>query len=471
MKKLRTKLVWCGVALLALYFLIYAKTDVTLAGNESTRFAVVQAVGEQGVFYIENTAFKTVDRVIRDGHIYSDKPLPIGFVLGALYKIPHKLFGLNFFDNYYLLVYLVNLLFSGTVNILIFVWAFRLFGRVHAGNLYLKFLLALGLSLGTWIFSYSVTLNNHTPAALGVLGLCIVLEKFRRIPSYAGAAAAGLTAGLIAACDLPTGALFAVAAILAVWGAAHLGQKVKFTLACVSAGLAVGAGLLFLNYYAYGTVMPLYIAGSSGTFKVGIHQNFGKYLFDCLLGARGLFSYQPFLLLAIPGVIAGYKKFRWADWALLGASLGLIIFYLSITNEYGGAAYGFRYAIPAIPVLWYWAGRWVLTSLNKKKLVLAGILAAIGVFTAAVGSYIPFCVAYEGPNSPPGHFTCQIQSTFWGNLFNWSFEVAPDSALTRAFIRHYGEKASWPFLYHSAFNRKDLELIQQVLKKMPHQAP
>ena len=136
MKKLRKKLMWAGIAILAVFALVYSKTDVTRAGNESTRFAVVQAVGEQSVFHIENTAFKTVDRVVRDGHIYSDKPLPIGWTLGMLYKIPHQIFGLNFTENYYLSVYLVNLFFSGLINILLFVWMFRMFCRIPCGNLY-----------------------------------------------------------------------------------------------------------------------------------------------------------------------------------------------------------------------------------------------------------------------------------------------------------------------------------------------
>ena len=244
MKKLRKKLMWAGIAILAVFALVYSKTDVTLIGLEAARFSVVQAVGEQNVFHIENTVFKSVDRIVRDGHVYSDKPLPLGWTLGMFYKIPHRLFGLNFTDHYYLSVYLVNLLFSGTVNVLIFVWMFRMFCRVRRGSPYLKFFLALGVSLGTWLLSYSVTLNNHTPAALGVLGLYIVLEKFRRVPSRVPAVMAGLAAGGVAACDLPAGAVFAVAAVTGVFLTAPVETRGKRAGGCVAAGLAVGAGLL-----------------------------------------------------------------------------------------------------------------------------------------------------------------------------------------------------------------------------------
>lgn len=465
MKKLRKKLMWAGIAILAVFALVYSKTDVTLAGNESTRFAVVQAVGEQSVFHIENTAFKTVDRVVRDGHIYSDKPLPIGWTLGMLYKIPHRIFGLNFTENYYLSVYLVNLFFSGLINILLFVWMFRMFCRIPCGNLYLKFFLALGMSSGTWLLSYSVTLNNHTPAALGVLGLYVALDKFRRIPSVLAAAAAGLAAGMVAACDLPSGAVFAVAATAGIFLLAPVAARRKLTGCCIAAGLAVGAGMAALNFVAYGTVVPLYVAGESGTFGLASHESFWKYVFDCLIGTRGLFSYQPFLLLVFPAVFTLWKGSRIADRIMLAASAVLIVLYLAITVEYGGWAYGFRYLIPVIPVLWYWSGRWVLQEpLNRRRLLLAGGLAAVGVAAALVGSYMPFCVSYEAMRSPQGHFTRKIQSTFAGNLLSWSFETNPDSMLTRALFQRYGAENCWRFLHASASNRKDPEFLRRVVE-------
>ncbi|UKI34306.1 MAG: hypothetical protein L6W00_13560 [Lentisphaeria bacterium] len=217
MKLRRRHFEWIGIVFLALAALLYSQPEVSISGNESTRFAVIQAVGEQHVFHIEKTNFRTVDRVIRDNHVYSDKPLPIGWGLGMVHRVLHGVTGWNFFDNYNLLIYLFNLGFGGLINILLFVWSFRQFCRVRRGSVPLKFLLALGMCIGTWLFSYSVTVNNHTPAALAVLGLYVVLEKYRRRPSRRLAAAAGLTAGLVAAADLPVGAVFAVAAVAALW--------------------------------------------------------------------------------------------------------------------------------------------------------------------------------------------------------------------------------------------------------------
>ena len=470
MKLKRRHFEWIGIAFLALAALLYSQPEVSISGNESTRFAVIQAVGEQHVFHIEKTNFRTVDRVIRNNHVYSDKPLPIGWGLGMVHRVLHGVTGWNFFDNYNLLIYLFNLGFSGAINILLFVWSFRQFCRVRRGSVPLKFLLALGMCIGTWLFSYSVTVNNHTPAALAVLGLYIVLEKYRRRPSRRLAAAAGLTAGLVAAADLPVGAIFAVAAVAALWLLAPRRERISAETACIGCGLAVGVWLLLLNYTAYGTVVPLYVAGSEGTFRV-VNPGWAyrmSYFFECLLGCRGLFSYQQFLLFALPGAYFLWRggRFSRVDKVFLVAVAAVMLFYLFFTVEFGGWAYGFRYLVPVIPILWLFAGRWLLEAhFRLLKCAVAAPLIAAGVVTALAGAYSPFCVAYEGVNSPPGHFTRNVRSTFLGNVFAWSFASDENSALTRALLRHYGPADSMNFLHNTYFNLKRPDLLRKVAER------
>ena len=67
MRRKARKLLYAGVAFLLLFAVLYTKDEVTLAGNESSRFGVVQAIGEQGVFHIEQTNFaSTVDKMCRN---------------------------------------------------------------------------------------------------------------------------------------------------------------------------------------------------------------------------------------------------------------------------------------------------------------------------------------------------------------------------------------------------------------------
>ena len=56
----------------AVYFV---KNDITHAGNETSRLAVIQSVVDNGTFDITKSIFKTPDKALLDGKYYGDKPL------------------------------------------------------------------------------------------------------------------------------------------------------------------------------------------------------------------------------------------------------------------------------------------------------------------------------------------------------------------------------------------------------------
>lgn len=363
---MRTKarrLLYAGIVFLLLFAVLYTKEEITLAGNESSRFGVVQALGEQGVFYIEGTNFaSTVDKLERNGHLYSDKPLPLSFCAALIHGVIHRVTGINFTENRMLAIYLVNLLVSGGCNILLFILMFRHLRRTARGRIEWKFLLALAMPLTTWLGSYSVVMNNHTPAALALFGMIVALEKYRRKPTLQAAAIAAGCAGLAGAFEIPLGILSGLGALAGVWFCSPAGRKWKPLAVVVATGGAICLGVLLLNFIAYGTVLPLYIAGGGGTYKVEIFWwQFLEYWYESLLGFRGLFSYQPFLLLIFPAVWFLRKRLRVPDWCGLGTAAALIVFYMIFTNEYGGASYGMRYLIPVIPVFWFVISRWILS--------------------------------------------------------------------------------------------------------------
>ncbi len=446
-----------ALVLLGLFSIVFAFDEVTLAGNDATRFAVIQAVGEQQVFHIENTAFRSVDVVRANGHVFSDKPLPLAWSAGMIHRAVHFLTGWNFTDNYFLLVWLYNVLIGFTVNVLLFWWIFNAFRRVRRGTLVLKWVLALGLVFSTWLLSYSVLLNNHTPAALTILGCYILLEKFRRAPSVKTAFPAGIAAGGTVCFDLPIGGLCCAASVLAI-GA--MDKKLSRAAIAAAGALIMLAAYELLNFHAYNTWLPLYIAGTTGTYQVPQAPGIG-YWIEALAGYRGFFLYQPFLFLGL----WFSKRESIPDRAMLLLALAGIVVYLVITEEFGGWAYGFRYLIPLIPILYYRAGRMVLLKASPRFRSLAAVLLLWGIVTSAVGAYVPFCVSYERGRSVQDHFTVFVRSSFLGNLMCASFEYAPDSPLTQALIRHYGDRIAMKFLYESACNMKKTELIQKVMNR------
>ncbi|MDR0933067.1 MAG: hypothetical protein LBM70_08635 [Victivallales bacterium] len=461
------KLMYAGIVFLLLFAVLYTKDEVTLSGNESSRFGVVQAIGEQGVFYIERTNFaSTVDKVERNGHIYSDKPLPLSFCAGVIYGAIHRMTGLNFADNRMLSIYLVNLLFSGTCNILLFIWMFNYLRRTSRGKLELKFLLSLAMCLSTTLASYSVMLNNHTPAALALFGMVVALAKYQTRPTVRSIVWAAAAAGIAGALDIPLGIFAGIAVLAGVYLSAPREGRVKSLGAVVITGGVICLGVLLLNFIAYGTIMPLYVAGGGGTFKIVIvYSRLADYVFQSLLGFRGLFSYCPFLLLIFPAVWCLRKKLRISEYCGLGVALAIILFYLLFTNEYGGASYGMRYFIPAIPIFWMVISRWILSwRLTVWKWIPVALLLLYGAVTALVGAYCPFCLANEGARTPERHFSNTIRSPFWGNLLVMSFERDPESKNTWRMIDAFGAENSFWHIYNFGLHTRNPELIAKLLQ-------
>ena len=453
-----------GVALIAVLGVLLCKIEVSMAGMEASRMAVVEAVADQGVYHIENTHFRTVDKVIRNNHIYSDKPIMLSWCAAQMCKIVTLFSGRNFTNSYNFMIYLVNIIFGCGANILCFLWLFRYLCRTSKGDMRLKLLFALFCCCGTWMFSFMTIFSNHVPAALAVTAVMVLLDKYRRKADSRAAVLAGFASGMLFTLDMVAGAVFLLTSALSVWFTSPVEKRVRDFLRCGASGACVVAFGVCLNYAAYGTVFPLYM-GSGGTFSPGVDaKNHFVYFCETLFTTRGLFSYQPLLLLIFPAVWFLRRKLQTNDKLMLISGFSVIAIYCVITNEFGGFSYGFRYLICVIPILVYYVAKYVLERKNIRLTVCAAVLGVAGVFCAFVGAYEPMCVAFEGHRSPQGHFTRNLRSTFMSNLFAWSYETAPDSLLTRKFIGYYGKKDSFLYLRAQYVITKHFQTLEKLMK-------
>ena len=462
-----------GVLFLLVFALLYSHVEVGMSGIESGRFATIQAVAEQGVFHIEKCNFRTVDKAIRNNHVYHDK-LPLQpFVIGLLYKPFHRYAGINFVDNYHLSIYLINVVTGFLVNAFIFLWLFDLLRGIRKGSVKLKFLLALGCVAGSWIISYSTMLNNHTPAALAVLGVFIALMRYTKVPTPKAALLAGFAAGIAGLLELPCGLFFGLAAVTGIFFAAPKELRVKHAALTAGAGGLCLLGGALLNLYAHGSLLPLYMSsqGYKGTFGFSCHSSLAYYWYHALLGDRGLFLYTPFLFLGLWGCVRYWKNFSVPQKIMLSATAGYMLFYLLGTNEFGGQSYGLRYFIAIIPLLWYLGARLVL-EIGKRKFMIpvTALLILWGVVTGLAGAYFPFSVGNEGERSPQGHFTRNF-SSFGGNLLCWSYENFPESQLTARLISRYGEPDCVLYMYWSFFHRKKMDMLARMKEDFPDLFP
>ena len=462
-----------GLLFIILFALLYSHDEVGMSGNESGRFATIQAIAEQGVFHIETCNFRTVDRTIRNNHIYYDKLPFLPFVLAGVYYPLHRFCGLNFVDNYHFSIYLINVLLGIGVNSLLFLWLFNLLRSVKKGSIEWKFFLSISCVAGTWLLSYSTMLNNHTPAALAVLGLLIALKHYSRVPHWQSAMLAGAAAGISGLLELPCGAFSGSAAVAAVLFCAPAEKRLSHAAATAGTGaLLLLAGVL-LNLHAYGTWLPLYFGshGVKGTFGVDSNSNIFYYCYHIFIGDRGIFSHMPFLLLGFWALFT--SKFKWhrIEYIFASGIAAYMLFYLTCTNEFGGQSYGFRYFIPIIPVIWFWGARFVLTLTSCKwKVPVLAIIILWGIITALAGAYFPFCPGNEGDRTHKANFTRYV-SSFGGNLLCWSYENHPQSMLTAELINRYGLKHSLSFMYWSYFQRKKIDMLARMQRDFPEYFP
>ncbi|MBR7119109.1 MAG: hypothetical protein IKC77_02820 [Lentisphaeria bacterium] len=464
MKKNFKKLALFGVLLIMIFGSLLCKVEVSMAGMEASRLAVVEAVADQGVFHIENTHFKTVDKIIRNNHIYSDKPVTLSWCAAQFSKVVTLLSGKNFSNSYNFMIYLMGMVFGAAVNALCFYWLFRYLCRTAKGDMRLKLMFALLCCCGTWLFSYMTIFSNHVPSALAVTGVMVCLDKYRRKQDMRAAAWAGFASGALFTLDLVAGAVFLAASPVSVWLTAPKEKRFSAAFRCAASGACIVLFSLSLNHAAYGTVLPLYMV-SGGTFTPGTNdKQHLMYLLETLFTYRGLFSYQPLLLLVFPAVYCLRRKLRANDIVMLLAAAATTAIYVTITNEFGGFAYGYRYLVSIIPLLMYYTAKFVLDSKSVRLTLFAAVLGVIGLVPAFVGAYEPMCVAFEGYRSPQGHFTRTIRSTFMSNLLAWSYETAPDSYLTRKLIERYGKNDSFRYLRAQYIITKHIGTLEKLLK-------
>ena len=462
MKLQYRKLAAFGAFLIILFGTLLCKTEVSMAGMEASRLAVVEAVADQGVFHIENTHFKTVDKIVRNNHIYSDKPITLSWCAAQVSKIITLFSGKDFSSSYNFMIYMMNMIFGCGVNALCFVWLFRYLCRTSRGSMRMKFLFAMLCCCGSWMFSFMTIFSNHVPAALAVTGIMISLDKYRRKQDVRAAVWSGVASGVLFTLDMVAGAVFLVTSALSVLVTSDKEKRWKNAVCCGAAGGGVVLLSVLLNFVAYGTVFPLYVV-SGGTYSPGTdNKSHIIYFLETLFTNRGLFSYQPVLLLVFPAVWYMRKKLAFNDMIMLISTGAVTVMYIVITNEFGGFAYGFRYLICIIPVLMYYTFRFVLERKSTRLTAAAVTLGVIGIIPAFVGAYEPMCVAFEGYRSPSGHFTRNIRSTFMSNLLAMSYESAPESFLTEKLIERYGKKDSFLYLRAQYIITKHFQTLEKL---------
>jgi hypothetical protein len=244
-----------------------------LSANDRSRWLTIRALVEKGTYAIEQYVadpvtypnWDSIDVVMHTDaagapHIYSSKP-PL---LTTLYAAPYWLFckiasavhgppvtlGTNPYEIDRAMLLLVNVL-----PLIVYFWVLgkilERYGRTDWGRIFVM----AAATLGTFLTTFAVVLNNHLPAAVCAVitlyaSLRIWYDGERRVRYFL---LAGCFAALAAGCELPALSLFALATVAALWKAPR-----QMLIGFVPAALVVLVAFFATNWLAHHSLSPAY---------------------------------------------------------------------------------------------------------------------------------------------------------------------------------------------------------------------
>ena len=428
-----------------------------LSGNDRSRWLTIRALVERGTFAIDELVVEpgwdTIDAVVHPDasgrlRLYSSKPPLLAVLCSGPYWLLHRITGWTLGDHPFELGRTLMVVYGLLPLAVCMLFTFRLIDRIGTtdwGRLWAAALAAGGTLLNT----FAVVLTNHLPAAACTAASAWLVQRIAvdGLRSPLGFAAAGATAGLAAAFELP--ALAWLAAVLGLLARTDLKRTLRFAL---PAALIVAAAALSTNWLAHGTISPPYAhrVAAPAPLPAGVLLRDGEswnpnnwydyslrlangrlltsywnapqgvdrgepsaatYAWHALVGHHGIFSLTPAWLLAIPGIfmLASPRRRRRGEVAVRDAeaigqerlaraiatvSLVVMVFYLSrpqLDRNYGGTSSGFRWIFWLAP-LWVAAAVPAADRLSSGRLgrVIALVLLGLSVVSVAYPTWSPW---------------------------------------------------------------------------------
>lgn len=393
-----------------------------LSANDRSRWCTIRALVDHGTFAIDDVrvirGWDSIDRVAhtgRDGemHFYSSKPPLLPTMLAGQYWCLRQLSGASLRDSPFYIVR-VMLILTNVVPMALFFALVASFaekwGKTDVGRI---FVVACA-TWGTFLTTFSITINNHLPAAISVM---IALwtwmrtwssrnESQERRPSALDFSIVGLFAAFAAANELPA------LAFLVLIGAELFSRQPRLTLvAFVPAALLVIVAFFTTNYIAHESWLPPYAHREwynypGSYWQEGVRKGVDQgepsrwvYAFNVLVGHHGILSLTPIWLLSVFGGIqlfgqSGDQKRRRLAAITLVLTIVCLAFYLMrplIDRNYGGVTSGFRW-------MFWFTPMWLLAiipaadtcSRRHSLKIVAVVMLIVSVFSANYASMNPW---------------------------------------------------------------------------------
>ncbi len=392
-----TKHTLLGAAMaLALLIAIAALTKTKPESwNDIARVASIESLVERGTWAIDDSPWvdETKDKVLLNGHYYSDK-MPLMTLLGAgVYAILHG-WGASLAPDCSQAAALcayrwVTLVLVG-IPVALLVWLFFDWARRWSPR-WVAVLGTLVLALGSMVLPFALVLNHHAPAAASIFASFYLLVQrqptLKTIAARKGLNPSGLIlpfpmsssdaalatrrtergwlvlAGFLAALAVSFDALSGIVAVSVLAIAlvrlrraslyVALGAVIPIMLTALLdlqiAGTVVPPYLITNGYNYPGSAFPSTVGGN------GTPDDYVAYAFRMFLGGKGLFAYNPLLLLGLAGAIrVALQRGHPLRIEGLFTALGFVVLCLYLatnTGNFGGTGYGERWFVVAVPMV------------------------------------------------------------------------------------------------------------------------
>jgi hypothetical protein len=400
-----------------------------LSANDRSRWMTIRALVERGTYEIDaivgEPTWDTIDMVQhvgRDGkpHLYSSKPPLLATLLAAEYWAIYKFSGATLRDC----PYEIGRAMLITVNILPLALMYLLLGRLveRFGTTDWGRIFAMAAAtLGTFLNTFAVVLNNHIVAAVSAAVTLYVLVRIvfdgeRRLRYFF---IAGLAAAFTASDELPAACFLAFVGLLLLWRAP------RQTMLAFAPGVALVTAAFFgTNWIAHQSLRPPYMHRSATdpsdnwyhyTYTVngrevksywldrqGIDRGEptkAAYALHCLVGHHGIFSLSPVWLLSVAGAMMWLgspdRARRELAAIIVAASIVVLVFLIGLRPQpdrnYGGMTSGFRWAFWLAPL-------WIVLLIpaadrlarSRTGQAVAAVLLSFSVLSASYPTWNPW---------------------------------------------------------------------------------
>lgn len=341
------------------------------SANDRSRWSTVWALVEHGSFAIDEIDalpdWQTIDKVQQDGHLYSTKPALLSVIAAGVYAVVRRSVGWSIFED----PASVTRVVLAVINLVPWLVALVALGSIatkYAKSRFARGYVVAAAAFGTYLSTYSVTFNNHTAAAIGLIfalffALRIIADGSR---SWWDFALCGFASAWVTANELPAAAFGLGMFALMCWYDWRRTLLAFVPAALVPIGAFIATTWMQTGswkpfYLSYGTEKYIYIRDGVPSYWAepkGIDRNLDSpfvYFVHCLVGHHGILSLSPIFLITLVTWSRLWRRpaerYRPLLWFGLAMTVLIIAFYLSRTENYnyGGNTVALRWAIWLVP--------------------------------------------------------------------------------------------------------------------------